>query len=41
MLMESDEESDEMGDIDTDEEELINEGLDPNLDLNFTNPVLP
>ena len=41
MLMESDDKSDEKGDLDTDEEELINEGLDPDLDLSFTDPVLP
>ena len=43
VLMESDDESDEKGDLDTDEEELINvnEGLDPDLDLSFTDPVLP
>ena len=31
VLMESDDESDEKSDLDTDEEELINEGLDPDL----------
>ena len=41
VLMESDDDSDEMGDLDTDKEELINEGLDPDLDLSFTDPLLP
>ena len=36
VLMESDDESDEKGDLDTEEEELINEGLDPGVRPNFT-----
>ena len=41
MLMESDDESDENGDLDT-EEELISEGLDPDLDhVSFMDLALP
>ena len=38
VLMESDDESDEKGDLDTDEEELINEGLDPDFGPKFYGP---